>query len=67
MYGLHTELPDPGVTAFIDLAAQAKLARSESAGASDPFSSNLGYPTVMLGLGVVETLVCLTLLLASFE
>ncbi len=52
----------PGVAAFIDSAAKAKLPRFESAGASAlhpfPFSFNLGDATGMQGIGVCSVEVC---------
>ncbi len=58
----HIEVPRPGVAAFIDFAAQAKLARFEIAGASAlhtlPFGFNPGDARYrsLIGRDVVTTL-----------
>ncbi len=53
---VRSSVPSPGVAAFIDFRAQAKLVRFVSAGMSAlntlPFGFNLGDETRTQGIGV---------------
>ncbi len=57
--GGHAKVPNPGMAAFIGLAAQARLVRFMNAGVSAlhtlPFVSNPGDATGTQGIGVVMT------------
>ncbi len=56
MGGHHTEVPSPGVAAFIGFAAEAKPVRFKGAGASAlhalPFGFNPGDATRTQGIGI---------------